>query len=238
MTIPGRKHDVSLERQIWKNFGIFGRIRDLYDAGPNMPSDAAILKRLHRSKHVADLWIALLLTLLALVVFIIVTLIVYLPHGKPLAKLERIYLSIVPFLGVVGIILGWIYRTASNRLGIVDLFAYEITTLCRVGTIVDVISTYIKAFQMDQTERDIRSTGAQEATINPPHRFVSQESYFPIFESNSRDLRILEAGVVTNVTAFYTFMKVVRDYLRRIGDLDAVPRNKQLTNNRTSARAS
>jgi hypothetical protein len=50
-------------------------------------------------------------------------------------------------------------------------------------------------------------------------RFTSQESYFPVFDASVKDLQALEADVVTNVTAFYTYMKVMRDSLRKLADL-------------------
>src|SRR5262249_22443105 len=46
-----------------------------------------------------------------------------------------------------------------------------------------------------------------------------QENYFPVFEGNNKDLQILEADVVINVTEFYTYMKALRDQFRRLGDL-------------------
>ncbi len=49
--------------------------------------------------------------------------------------------------------------------------------------------------------------------------FTSQESYFPVFEFSVKDLQQLEAEVVDNVTAFYTYMKVMRDSLRKLADL-------------------
>ena len=54
-------------------------------------------------------------------------------------------------------------------------------------------------------------------TGNGAH-FTSQESYFPVFDTSVRDLQKLEADVVQNVTAFYTYMKVMRDYLRKLAD--------------------
>jgi len=51
--------------------------------------------------------------------------------------------------------------------------------------------------------------------------FTSQESYFPVFDSSVKDLQALEADVVTNVTAFYTYMKVMRDALRKLADIQS-----------------
>ena len=43
-----------------------------------------------------------------------------------------------------------------------------------------------------------------------------RRNYFPVFESNSHDLESLEATVVGHITEFYTYMKVVRDLLRKV----------------------
>ena len=51
------------------------------------------------------------------------------------------------------------------------------------------------------------------------NRFTSQESYFPVFDVSVKELQALEADVVKHVTAFYTYMKVMRDSLRRLADI-------------------
>src|SRR5262249_22479224 len=54
---------------------------------------------------------------------------------------------------------------------------------------------------------------------SPGRHFTSEENYFPVFESNTRDLQTLEARVVINITAFYTYMKAVRDSMRALMDM-------------------
>jgi hypothetical protein len=43
-----------------------------------------------------------------------------------------------PAIPVCGAIVAWAYLSAATRLGVVDLFACEIRTLCRVGTAFDI----------------------------------------------------------------------------------------------------
>jgi hypothetical protein len=117
-------------------------------------------------------------------------------------------------MGVAGAVLAWVYRTAAVRLGVVDLFACEITTLCKVGTVVDLARRSADAFEYAENIR--RGNAVPDFR---PHPFTSKEEYFPVFSSNSRDLEVLEADVITDVTAFYTYMKVMRDSLREIGAL-------------------
>jgi len=68
--------------------------------------------------------------------------------------------------------MGWAYQSASKRLGIVDLFACEIGTLCRVGTIFDIGKRYVDAYFAAPSDK-------------PPScaSFVSKEEYFPVFAS-------------------------------------------------------
>jgi hypothetical protein len=115
-------------------------------------------------------------------------------------------------------ILAWIYQTGSKRLGVVDLFACEIVTLCRVGTIVDLVPKLIAAHEKlsRSASADPSSNHQQEVGLG---RFTSQENYFPVFEGNNKDLQILEADVVINVTEFYTYMKALRDQFRHLSDL-------------------
>lgn len=110
----------------------------------------------------------------------------------------------------------WVYRTASLRLGVVDLFASEICTLCRVGTVLD--------FAGELTRHSDPAAGESESQSQRSAQFTSQEEYFPVFSANSKDLQILEADVVNEVTAFYTYMKVIRDQLRQSSGAPATNR--------------
>jgi hypothetical protein len=115
-------------------------------------------------------------------------------------------------LAVFGAIVAWSYQTGSARLGVVDLFACEISTLCRVATITGTVQRFIERFQAGPPA----PVGVGN---NGPHNtseFSSQEDYFPIFGSNSQQLEALEARVVINITSFYTYMKAMRDMLRSL----------------------
>jgi hypothetical protein len=124
------------------------------------------------------------------------------------------------FVGAVllacGWILTWAYQTGSKRLGVVDLFA--IVTLCRVGTIMELVPRLIAAHRKLSESITVEPPNASGQDLNLG-RFTSQENYFPVFDGNTKDLQVLEADVVINVTAFYTYMKALRDQFRRLGDL-------------------
>lgn len=157
-------------------------------------------------------------------------------------------------IAVSGAIIAWAYRTAAQRLGVVDLFACEIGTLCRVGAVVDLAHVMIETYEKKATQQiacervrwepgKYASDGAIESAFRllgcgpdrpaspqgtPPKpaevkRFASEEDYFPVFNGNSHDLEILEADVVVNITAFYTYMKAMRDSQRRLAQLSAPP---------------
>lgn len=116
-----------------------------------------------------------------------------------------------PAIGFGGLIIGWAYQSASARLGIVDLFASEIGTLCRVGTIFDVASRYTALYE----RRPINSTRGSQLEGSSAN-FVSQEEYFPVFANNSGALQALGAPVIAHITEFYTYMKAIRDERRRM----------------------
>lgn len=120
-----------------------------------------------------------------------------------------------PTLALFGVILAWAYQRGSNRLGIVDLFACEIDTLCRVVTVIDMVRQLVQC----RSEKAV------------PAHFNSQENYFPILDGNSSDLQSLEASVVVNITAFYTFMKTVRDKFRNGGDVQTEAQREDLRTN-------
>ena len=120
-----------------------------------------------------------------------------------------------PALAVFGAILAWAYQVGSARLGVVDLFACEIDTLCRVITIVGMVRSLIERYSHRPPQTPTATGTGSTATSSS---FSSQENYFPILDSNAQDLQTLEANVVINITAFYTYMKAVRDTFRRIAD--------------------
>ena len=122
-----------------------------------------------------------------------------------------------PVVTIFGAVLAWAYQVGSARLGVVDLFACEISTLCRVATILDTVRRCVDRFDHGPPEDP---AGAGEPLVR---QFTSQENYFPVFESCTRDLQTLEARVVINVTAFYTFMKAVRDSMRTLAEIRPQP---------------
>lgn len=193
---------------------------------------AATINRLFRSEHVADLRL--------IVAFVLVAVYLVLILGLPLSlesalrqwptlsadmRWKWVHISsmtlagflafFTPVLAVLGAVLAWAYQAGSARLGIVDLFACEIGTLCRVLTVVDTVSRYVHRF--DQGPR------TESIGLTQPHQYTSQENYFPVYENNTKDLQTLEAQVVINITAFYTYMKAVRDSQRALADIAAHP---------------
>ena len=125
-------------------------------------------------------------------------------------------------LGVIAAVIAWAYQRGSARLGVVDLFACEISTLCRVATVVDSAKRYIDEYSQGGMAPEPRPGGAPASA----QRFSSTEDYFPIFGSNSRDLQSLEARVVINITAFYTYMKAVRDMRRGVQAITPLPSDR------------
>jgi hypothetical protein len=97
-----------------------------------------------------------------------------------------------PISAIVGTgcgVLVWTYQTGSARLGIVDLFSCEITTICRVITIAETASRYVSVYE-----------DPPAVSVN----FRSEEQYTPIFDKNSKDLEMLEARVVERITGNFT----------------------------------
>ena len=100
-----------------------------------------------------------------------------------------------PFIGAIcavgGGVLAWTYQTGSARLGVVDLFACEIATLCRVGAVVEMVQRYVDLFERGpQGGMPHVIDGELPADTS---RFTSQESYFPVFDASVKDLQVLEA---------------------------------------------
>ncbi len=198
--------------------------------------DSSTFDRLGRSRHVADLRLIFSVTVILMIVGVIAALAFCFEYQvvnnwgelhdshSIWPWIRQGFAAVVasgPFVGAIivlgGGVLAWTYQTGSARLGVVDLFACEIATLCRVAAVVDLVPRYIDLFEY----------GPEAAQPHPidgelpadTSRFTSQESYFPVFDSSVKDLQALEADVVKHVTAFYTYMKVMRDSLRRLAQI-------------------
>jgi hypothetical protein len=186
---------------------------------------ASTLFRFFRSNHVFDLRLLFTLALLPFAFFAAYLLCGFLVEPA-IGVLHMFGINRADFLAkffdtpsypsavivACGAIITWAYQSASARLGVIDLFACEISTLCRVGTIFDVGKRYI-----DQYDAPPQNSSA--ATRKEPAHSDSAESkeeYFPVFDNNARDLQLLEATVVTHITEFYTYMKAVRDLQRML----------------------
>lgn len=202
---------------------------------------AATLNRLLGSRHVADLRLIVSLTLYAVAfcfvfaVFFEAARIIWdatpadpaRPHSVRswMALASDAIVDSGPFVSVVFAIgcgvMGWAYQSGSARLGVVDLFACEITTLCRVFTIVDLARRYVDAFNADLGNRRAPDPELIERIRHPFDHEPSNETYTPVFDQNASDLRALDANVVTNVTAFYTYLKAMKDALRNLSRIPA-----------------
>ena len=201
-------------------------------------AEASTFNRLGRSRHVADLCLIFSVTIIIMIVSAILALAFCFEHevmtnwkDVVARKNDWIWLQIGfaaiadsgAFIGAIGAVgcgvLAWTYQTGSARLGIVDLFACEIATLCRVTAVTDVVRRYIDLFE--NGVQPGRPHVVDGESPDDTSRFTSQESYFPVFDSSVKDLQALEADVVTHVTAFYTYMKVMRDTLRRLAEIKA-----------------
>jgi len=193
----------------------------------------ATIDRLFISRHVKDLQVIAAATIVGFLVvflteFVIAVHSIDLAFADPkrahghhlwlylLTTFLQAFSSLTPVLAVCGAVLTWAYQTGSTRLGVVDLFACEISTLCKVTTIVGAVRRYVDRFNQPPPMAD----GAGESHM-PNHQFTSQESYFPVFESCTKDLQTLEARVVVKITEFYTFMKAVRDSLRALAEIES-----------------
>jgi hypothetical protein len=202
--------------------------------------ESSTFERLNRSQHVADLRLIFSVTLIIVAVASILALVFCFEH-QVMSRWQDIKAShsgwIWPqlifsaigdsgaFIGAVGAVgcgvLAWTYQTGSARLGVVDLFACEIASLCRVAAVVDMVPRYIALFRDGPQAAEPHKIDGEMPTDST--HFTSEESYFPVFDSSVKDLQILEAKVVDNVTAFYTYMKVMRDSLRRLAEIPPPP---------------
>lgn len=164
---------------------------------------ASTFRRLFTSRHVADLQ---LIFCASCILMIIGSVFVFVwdkwAHNSGIIGGNTLISAII---GTGCGVLAWCYLTGSSRLGVVDLFACEITTICKVITISETALHLVELFG-DPPQQSLK--------------FRSEEEYAPVFNNNSKDLENLEARVVEPVTEFYTYLKTMRDYMRRLDEID------------------
>lgn len=186
---------------------------------------AETIDRLLHSAHVGDLrWIVRVTTAGAIVAIAVIATTAY--KFGPGAD-QKLYGILVPFqisavLAGLGGIIAWCYQTGSARLGVVDLFACEITTLCRIWNINGLVHSCIQSFELDLGEQAQHERDEIKRMRARFERFDSPETYTPIFDADAKELRNLSVKIVTNITAFYTYWKSTRDAFRTLANVQAM----------------
>ena len=227
---PGKASNLS-HFALWR--ALVGKDEDL-----DARDAASTFFRLFRSKHVLDLKVILYAACILVGVCLVIAAcwaifggVAALFDFKGPPPAVALVGSVVP---ISGAIMAWAYLTASKRLGVVDLFACEIATLCRVGTIFNVGQQRVETWRRID-ERKTMDPQTRSITRSPrspaPGNYVSQEDYFPIFDANSQDLETLEALVVGHITEFYTYMKASRDCQRKLAQAQTVEDAKEAAAN-------
>ncbi len=202
---------------------------------------AATVDRLFDSQHVKDLRLIIVFALIAVYLVLVVGLSLSIENEasktawtwrhSPFVIVGNFLTFFAPVLAVFGAVLAWAYQVGSTRLGVVDLFACEVSTLCRVAAVVDTVHGCVEKFDHGPPVEPA-GTGMPQL---PEHQFSSQENYFPVFENNTKDLQTLEARVVINITEFYTYMKAVRDSMRALAEIKPQPADLEPTSNKAPA---
>jgi hypothetical protein len=154
--------------------------------------------------------------------------------NKPMSLVDYIITQHAVFGGitaVLGVVLSWIYQTGSKRLGVVDLFACEISAICRISLAVDFARNCVTEAEKelgspvkqctDLVAKASLASASDASSASRPYKFTSQEHYTPVYDGNLADLQPLEVGVVTYVTEFYSYRKAMIDCLRRIAAEEA-----------------
>jgi hypothetical protein len=93
-------------------------------------------------------------------------------------------------------VIAWAYQAGNVRLGVVDLLASEIFTLCKVAFVGRLVPRLV---EWEQTQKA------------PTYPLVPQQDYMVVFNTNTKDLEVLDGDVVNFVTAAYVYCKLFRD---------------------------
>jgi hypothetical protein len=182
---------------------------------------ALTFARLCTSRHLRDLqWIAF---------FMIMVMLIWPIHFglnlKPLDEDDGKVLAAL-MAAAAGVLI-WAYQSGIRRIGAVDLFACEISVICRVMAIVDYAAACVKQARRESSAathslgeaQDLISRNSQahsEGDINTFDHFTSEKHYITVYDTRISDLEPLDVRIVTHVTEFYTYRKTMIDFLRAI----------------------
>jgi hypothetical protein len=223
-------------------FRLFGRAIRNFGA----QEERSTWSRFWRSRHVADLSALTFLLMLFIVLgFLAITYYDWRVYqisvpaftatasGDHYIWLEHlIWPSALVAAGAIPVI-SIVYQIASKRLGVVDLFSSEITSLCRTYQVVNFAPVLVHLYE------DIKSLAAPApadptawartfgATATRLAGFKVGQSFTPVLDSSTADLANLDAVVVSQVSAFYTYRLSMIEYMARIADTQA-PTPQQL----------
>jgi hypothetical protein len=160
--------------------------------------------RLCTSRHLEDLQIIALVGMLMVLV-------------TPVVATESLSIA-SGILAAAAAALNWIFQTGSKRLGALDLFSCEISTICRVMVVADFATLCLKRTQ------------ALAVAAQPPSQapFTSEEHYTPVYDGQLADLEPFDFQIVTHVTEFYTYRKTMVDCLRAMAQAKDIEQLRHL----------
>src|SRR5262249_53567714 len=112
--------------------------------------------------------------------------------------------------------IAWAYSAANIRLGVVDLFAAEIFTLCKIAVVGQFVPRLIEW---------------KKRGVAPQYPMVAQQDYMTAFNSNAKDLELLDGDVVKYVTTCYVYFKALRDKVARLYSTSELPNSASALSN-------
>jgi len=200
--------------------------RTLQEKGP-----ALTFARLCTSRHLQDLqWIAFFMIFL---MFLALGIAIYSFNVKTFSINSTVASALAAAAAAV---LNWTYQSGSRRIGAVDLFACEISVICRVFIVVDyAVSSVEQAKRESEIAKRAVRVGSQlspddqqDLESGGSRKFTSEEHYTPVYDGQLSELEPLDVNVVTYVTEFYTYRKTMVDYLRAISATTTVNERARL----------
>ena len=209
-------------------------------------------RRLCTSRHLRDLQYIVLATFLIFAVVSMAFVIGPLARHWPVLK-SSVLLKDLPFLSrakfsftevagtyaAIFTVINWAYQSGSRRMGTVDMFAAEISVICRVCVVIDYATTSTQA--ADERIRRLvakpspNTDGAAGEAHGPAlaqpseTKFTSQEDYTQAYDDHAAELAPLDADVVTLTTEFYTYRETMLDLVRAIAVAEAGDRTRYLS---------
>jgi hypothetical protein len=156
-----------------------------------------VMKRLMFSTHTKDIALVTIASLALLIILLVIWIGIWVTEDHTKRTLSEIASVVGVLAGACIAIIAWAYRTASQRLGVVDSIASNIFAILRISASLFVVQSVIWQYRKEERGTDVF--------------FISHEEYNITESINPNDIGFLRQDTIKRIHGFYITLRAYRD---------------------------